>query len=110
MAVFNVLGIYLVFLYATISNCNPGRIEDEKEKEFLNQRFGRLFQELKAQQAEREGITFDKFDDCRNFLPRTKREQPFADAFDAMVFNNYFDPAEFINFKMRDDRELKFCE
>ena len=46
MVAFNVLGLYLIFLYFTLAYCNPGRIESAKEKQFINQRFGRLFTEL----------------------------------------------------------------
>ncbi len=46
MLAFNLLGVYLLWLYLSISTCNPGRIESEDQKKFLNDRFGRLFLEL----------------------------------------------------------------
>ena len=34
----------------------------------------------------------------------------FADSFEAMIFNNYFDPSQVINYKMKDNREFNYCK
>ena len=39
-----------------------------------------------------------------------KRMPLFLDAFDNLLFNNYFEPASVINYKMKDNREFKFCQ
>ena len=41
--------------------------------------------------------------------PKIKRAQLFEDAYEAMIFNNSFPPDSVINYKMKDNRELKYC-
>ena len=73
MFIFNALGLYLIYLYFTLAYCNPGRIESRKEKQFINERFERLFTELRLQKEERAGEKFTDFQNCIDFLPRTRR-------------------------------------
>jgi hypothetical protein len=46
IVVYNCTFIYLNILYFTMALCDPGRIESEKEKKFLRDRFDRLEREL----------------------------------------------------------------
>ena len=93
--IFNFGLLYLSWLYLVISVCNPGRIESKREKQYLNERFSRLQTELENQKAE---INSD-----------TPSISNLEDDLDKLLFNNYFEPASVINYKMKDNRELHFC-
>ena len=42
--------------------------------------------------------------------PQKKREKLIVDDFDGMIYANSFEPNAYINFKMRDTREFRFCQ
>jgi len=46
LVIFYFLTIWITLIYFMLSLSNPGRIEDQQEKFFLNQRFERLNIEL----------------------------------------------------------------
>jgi len=52
IVVYNCTFVYLNILYFTMALCDPGRIESEKEKTFLRERFTRLEKELHEQKNE----------------------------------------------------------
>ena len=49
---FNFLFIYSFIVYLNVSLCDPGRLESDKEKQFIKDRFTRLQQELEEQKTE----------------------------------------------------------
>jgi hypothetical protein len=47
--------------------------------------------------------------DDPNQAPVMTRQPMFEDSYDAMLFNNYFAPDTVINYKMKDNRDFKYC-
>lgn len=107
--IFNAILIYIAFVYFALIFSDPGRIESEREKNFVNERYKRLEKELELQKQEaiqNEDDTPGEVD----VFKAPKRMPLFEDAFDNMLFNNSFKPSDVINYKMKDNREFKYCQ
>ena len=115
MLVFNGLCVYVFIIYWLAALSNPGRIYKEEEKQHINKRYERLHLELIEQldeigELEQEGGQSDQAVHDLTTERTLNRKSRFEDGFDALLFNNSFQPADVINYKMRDNRELRYCD